>query len=257
MKGWQKPQLLISQLIRQHMHSPDSWILDAMCGTGTTSVCALKLGMHAMAFDINKETATAALKRLSTMTDPDKFIGPEQETYSVQAWKDKLLAAEKGKNSAGVSAAQLTQALLTASKLASTTVEQASTSTPIQTFETFLQKPTEDLDEVLETDEERLHRNTVEERLAKNFDDFLSQHARTVPSENRSIRMRDRLASLDGPGGSLAGSLSGDELRAYIEKNHEPGWNSGMTQKVQKVSDVDLEQFFFLFDSFRNDLKWM
>ena len=236
------------------MHSPDSWILDAMCGTGTTSVCALKLGMHAMAFDINKETATAALKRLSTMTDPDKFIGPEQETYSVQAWKDKLLAAEKGKNSAGVSAAQLTQALLTASKLPSTIVDQASTSTPIQTFEMFLQKPTEDLDEILETDEERLHRNTVEERLNKNIDDFLSQHARTVASDNLA---RDRLASLDGPGGSLAGSLSGDELRAYIEKNHEPGWNSGMTQKVLKVSVADLEQSFFLFDSFRNDLKWM
>ena len=236
------------------MHSPDSWILDAMCGTGTTSVCALKLGMHAMAFDINKETATAALKRLSTMTDPDKFIGPEEETYSVQAWKDKSLAAEKGKNSAGVSAAQLTQALLTASKLASTTVEQASTSTPIQTFETFLQKPTEDLDEVLETDEERLHRNTVEERIGRNIDDFLSQHARTVPSDNLA---RDRLASLDGPGGSLAGSLSGDELTAYIEKNDEWGWYSGMTQKVQKVSDADLEQSFFLFDSFRNDLKWM
>jgi len=85
-KGWQKPQQLIDAIIKRHMTRVNGNILDAMCGTATTSVCALRAGMNAVAFDKDKFTSIAALARVATLTT-DKFIGPVQEVYTKPDWK--------------------------------------------------------------------------------------------------------------------------------------------------------------------------
>ena len=83
MKGWQKPQALISDIIDKHMNVPGGYILDAMCGTGTTSVCAVRKGMNVVAFDADFQTSMACMQRMSRLPDG---IGPQEELCTKAEW---------------------------------------------------------------------------------------------------------------------------------------------------------------------------
>ncbi len=84
LKGWQKPQGLVTQIMKRHMTVPEGFILDGMCGTATATVCALKLGMNAVGFDSDIDHCHAALYRLAKM--PDNIMGPVEETMTTADW---------------------------------------------------------------------------------------------------------------------------------------------------------------------------
>ena len=82
-KGWQKPQSLITKIMQRHMNVPEGYILDAMCGTATTTLCALNLGMHAVAFDSELDHCYGSMVRLANI---NKAVGPVQEVMSIPEW---------------------------------------------------------------------------------------------------------------------------------------------------------------------------
>ena len=82
-KGWQKPQSLITKIMQRHMNVPEGYILDAMCGTATTTLCALNLGMHAVAFDEELNNCYGSMDRLAKI---HKSIGPVEEVMSRTEW---------------------------------------------------------------------------------------------------------------------------------------------------------------------------
>lgn len=60
----QKPENLISELIKKHSNIGDM-VLDCFSGSGTTAVCAIKLGRKFKGCEINKEYYEKSVKRLS------------------------------------------------------------------------------------------------------------------------------------------------------------------------------------------------
>ena len=61
--GWQKPLKLIKKLITSYGFVKDAWVLDAMCGSGSTSHAALLCGMNSFMFDKVPWKLHSALKR--------------------------------------------------------------------------------------------------------------------------------------------------------------------------------------------------
>ena len=62
--GWQKPIGLMRMIIARYMHYKGGWITDGWCGTGTTTIAALSMGMNAFYFDSEKKTMEAARARI-------------------------------------------------------------------------------------------------------------------------------------------------------------------------------------------------
>ena len=62
--GWQKPIGLMRMIIARYMHCKGGWITDGWCGTGTTTIAALSMGMNAFYFDSEKNTMEAARARI-------------------------------------------------------------------------------------------------------------------------------------------------------------------------------------------------
>lgn len=58
----QKPQKLLERIIRLYSHE-NSWVLDPVCGSGTTGFVADKLGRKCVLCDINPETSALIQKR--------------------------------------------------------------------------------------------------------------------------------------------------------------------------------------------------
>ena len=61
--GWQKPLALIRTLIDRYGFFRNGWVLDAMCGSGTTTHAAILSGMNSFLFDSNDWKVKAALNR--------------------------------------------------------------------------------------------------------------------------------------------------------------------------------------------------
>lgn len=63
----QKPEKLLERIIRATT-SPDSWVLDPMCGSGTTVAVAARLGRPCLGIDKGEVAYEIATKRLLAAT---------------------------------------------------------------------------------------------------------------------------------------------------------------------------------------------
>lgn len=61
--NWQKPQLVASRLIAQHMLVENAWILDAGCGSASATMSALNAGMNAIAYDHQNKIVKGVVDR--------------------------------------------------------------------------------------------------------------------------------------------------------------------------------------------------
>ncbi|KAK3271070.1 hypothetical protein CYMTET_20560 [Cymbomonas tetramitiformis] len=93
----QKPQALLKELINVHMMGDDptntdehaqpyNWILDACCSVASTSMAALRTGMHVVAFDNDPAMVSSSSMRLHNFEDESD---PAEETRAKKASDDK------------------------------------------------------------------------------------------------------------------------------------------------------------------------
>jgi len=67
--GWQKPLELLEKLLKTYGFSEGGWVLDAFCGSGSTSVAATLVGLNSFAFDKKAFKVEATRYRVKNYTD--------------------------------------------------------------------------------------------------------------------------------------------------------------------------------------------
>jgi adenine-specific DNA-methyltransferase len=82
----QKPVALLERII-QASSSTGDLVLDCVCGSGTTSVAAEKLGRRWIACDLGRFAVHTARKRLLSMADVRPFVVQNLGKYERQAWQ--------------------------------------------------------------------------------------------------------------------------------------------------------------------------